>query len=418
MFKNIVDCIDFIQNQTRKSTKTLEHMKSLCEVYGNPQEGLKYIHVAGTNGKGSIVSYLREILIDSNLNVGTFTSPYIVSFNERITYNKNFISDELIIKYTNEIISKYQELEEKGIELPGFFSIVTLMCFMYFRDVKPDVVILEVGIGGLLDCTNVITPLVSIISNVSYDHMNLLGNTLSEIAYNKLGIVKENIPLVTISNDEINDLIINTCKNKNSELILVNKNDIINPIVEIGETKFSYKDYNVTLRMSGLYQCENASIVIESCTILNKYFNISKQNVINGLNNTFWPGRLEVIRKEPFIIIDGAHNIDGICRLHEFIKTLKNYNITLCMAISSNKETFKMIREIEQDVNKIIFTSFNYKRSEDYNLLYEYSNHPLKEKCEDVLELVNRSLENKDCNNIWIFCGSLYFVSEIRKIFK
>ena len=170
--------------------------------------------------------------------------------------------------------------------------------------------------------------------------------------------------------------------------------------------------------MSGLYQCENASIVIESCVILNKYFNISKQNVINGLNNTFWPGRLEVIRKEPFIIIDGAHNIDGICRLHEFIKTLKNYNITLCMAISSNKETFKMIREIEQDVNKIIFTSFNYKRSEDYNLLYEYSNHPLKEKCEDVLELVNRSLENKDCNNIWIFCGSLYFVSEIRKIFK
>lgn len=420
MFTNIKECISFIENSHRKSTKSLEHMFKLCEVYGNPQKGLKYVHVAGTNGKGSTVSYLREILYNAKLNVGTFTSPYIECFNERITFNKTFISDELIIKYTNEIISKYDYLQENNIELPSFFAIVTLICFMYFRDIKPDVVILEVGIGGLLDSTNVITPILSIISNVSYDHMSLLGDTLEEIAINKLGIVKKNIPLVTISNPLINNLIIETCNNNNSELILVNKNDIKNINIKIGQSSFDYKQYqNIKLKMSGYHQTENASIVIESCNILKKYFNITDENIIKGLNNTFWPGRLEIIREEPYIILDGAHNIDGITRLHDFIKTIKKDfdNIILVLAISSNKETKKMINEIEQDVNKIIFTSFTYKRSEDYNILYDYSNHPNKEKCENIDLLIKRSINNNDNKTIWLFSGSLYFVSELRRKF-
>lgn len=421
MFKNIEDCISFIENSHRKSSKSLEHMKKLCEVYGNPEKGLNYIHVAGTNGKGSIVSYLRDIFYDAKYNVGTFTSPYIECFNERITFNKNFISDDLIIKYTNEIISKYDYLEQNNIELPSFFSIVTLICFLYFRDIKPDIVILEVGIGGLLDCTNVITPLVSIISNVSFDHMNVLGNTLPEIAYNKLGIVKENVPLVTISNDIINDLIIETCNKNNSKCILVNKKDICNVNLSIGKSCFDYKEYkNIIINMSGLYQTENASIVIESCKILKNKFNISDDNIYNGLKNTFWPGRLEIIKREPYIILDGAHNIDGIQRLHEFIKTIKKdfLNIVLVLAISANKETQKMIEEIENDVDKIIFTSFNYKRSEDYNVLYEYSKHPNKEKNDNVSLLLNESLLNNDIDTIWIFSGSLYFVSEVRKLFN
>ena len=421
MFTNIKECISFIENSHRKSTKSLEHMFKLCEVYGNPQKDLKYIHVAGTNGKGSIVSYLKEILYNANLNVGTFTSPYIECFNERISFNKKYISDELIIKYTNEIISKYDYLNENNIELPSFFAIVTLICFMYFRDVKPDVVILEVGIGGLLDSTNVINPILSIISNVSYDHMSILGETLEEIAMNKLGIVKKDIPLVTISNPLINELIKEACNKNNSYLKLVNKDDIANVNITIGSSKFDYKDYkNIKIKMSGLHQTENASIAIESCVLLRKYFNITDKNIYNGLLNTFWPGRLEVIQEDPFIILDGAHNIDGITRLHDFIKTIKNDfdKIVLVLAISSNKETKKMINEIEKDVNNIIFTSFNYKRSEDYNILYEYSNHPNKEKCENIDLLVNKSLNNDNKKVIWIFSGSLYFVSELRKKFK
>lgn len=420
MFKTVEECITFIENSHRQSTKTLEHMQALCKAYGNPEQGLNYIHVAGTNGKGSVVSYLREIFYNANISVGTFTSPYIECFNERITYNKKFIPDDLIIKYSNEIISKYDYLNENNIELPSFFSFITLMCFMYFRDVKPDVVILEVGIGGLLDSTNVITPLLSIISNVSYDHMSMLGDTLPEIAKNKLGIVKQNVPLVTINNPIINDLIIKTCKDLNSELILVNKDDVKNVQLKIGSSMFDYKKYtNIKLKMSGLHQTENASIVIESCNLLKKYYPLSNDNIYQGLNNTFWPGRLEVVRENPYIILDGAHNIDGIERLHDFIKTIKKDfdNIVLTMAISSNKETFKMIREIEKDVNKIIFTSFSYKRSEDYNVLFDYSNHPNKEKCENINDLVNRSIDNKNEKTIWIFSGSLYFVSELRKKF-
>ena len=420
MFKNIEQCISFIETSKRSSTKTLEHMKLLCEIYGNPQDNIKYIHVAGTNGKGSTVSYLREIFYNAGLRVGTFTSPYIECFNERITYNKQYISDELIIKYTNEIVSKYDYLKENNIELPSFFALCTLICFMYFRDVKPDVAILEVGIGGLLDSTNVITPLLSIISNVSYDHMSILGDTLEQIAENKLGIVKPNVPLVTINNPLINELIINTCEKLNSKLILVNQDDIKNINISIGESKFDYKQYkNILLKMSGKHQTENASLVIEAINLLKENFLISDENIYQGLSKTFWPGRLEVIQNNPYIILDGAHNIDGITRLHDFIKTIKNdFNkIVLVLAISSNKETEKMINEIECDVDEIIFTSFTYKRSEDYNILYEYSKHPKKRKCEDIGELINLSKSNKDENIVWIFSGSLYFVSELRKRF-
>lgn len=421
MFKTVEECISFIENSHRTSTKSLEHMQLLCDIYGNPEKGLKYIHVAGTNGKGSVVSYLREIFYDTNINVGTFTSPYIECFNERITYNKQFISDELIIKYTNEIINKYPYLKENNIELPSFFSFITLMCFMYFRDVKPDVVILETGIGGLLDCTNVITPILSIISNVAYDHMNILGNTIEKIAINKLGIVKKNIPLVTISNDKINDLIKEICRKNNSPLTLFNKDDIVNAKLNIDGSLFDYKDHkDVKLKLAGMHQIENACLVIESCNYLHKYYNITKSNIYNGLLKTFWPGRLEIIRKDPYIILDGAHNIDGITRLHDFIKTIKkDFNkIILVLAISSNKETARMINNIEKDVDEIIFTSFNYKRSEDYNILYQYSNHPNKQKNENVDELALSSLNNNDNKVLWIFSGSLYFVSQLRKIFK
>ena len=420
MFTNIKDCISFIETSKRSSTKTLEHMKKLCEVYGNPEKGLNYIHVAGTNGKGSVVSYLREIFYNANITVGTFTSPYIECFNERITYNKQFIPDELIIKYTNEIISKYDYLNENNIELPSFFALCTLICFMYFRDIKPDVVILEVGIGGLLDSTNVINPILSVISNVSFDHMSMLGETLPEIAYNKLGIVKKNVPLVTINNPLINDLIIKTCNENNSDLILVNQKDIKNVDIKIGYSSFDYKQYsNINLKMSGLHQTENASIVIEAINLLKDKYNLTDENIYNGLYNTYWPGRLEVMQESPYIILDGAHNIDGITRLHDFIKTIKKdfEKIILVLAISSNKETKKMINEIEQDVDKIIFTSFSYKRSEDYNILFDYSNHPLKEKCENIDELITQSKQNKDEKIAWIFSGSLYFVSELKKRF-
>lgn len=421
MFTNINECINYIEKQSRKSVKDLSLMKRLCEAYGHPEQGLTFIHVAGTNGKGSVVAYLREILCAAGLHVGSFTSPYIEKFNERITLDKKFIPDDLVLKYSNEIVEKYDYLDRYNIEHPSFFSFITLMCFMYFRDVKPDVAIMEVGIGGLKDDTNVITPILSIISNISYDHMNILGDTIEKIAENKLGIVKDNVPLVTIENEQIEKLIVSTCEKHHSDFTIVKKKDIKNIESYIGTTSFDYvdkykKNYHVNLNMSGIYQTENASIVIEACNYLKKYFIIDNDIILSGLKNTFWPGRLEVIHKNPYVIIDGAHNIDGITRLHEFIKTLKKYKIVLVLAISANKEKAKMIAEIENDVDRIIFTQFNYSRSEEANTLFLFSKHPKKELVSDYKLLLKEAFENKNSNEIWIFSGSLYFVSEIRKL--
>ena len=423
MFTNINECINYIEKQSRKSVKDLSLMKRLCEAYGHPEQGLTFIHVAGTNGKGSVVAYLREILCAAGLHVGSFTSPYIEKFNERITLDKKFIPDDLVLKYSNEIVEKYDYLDRYNIEHPSFFSFITLMCFMYFRDVKPDVAIMEVGIGGLKDDTNVITPILSIISNISYDHMNILGDTIEKIAENKLGIVKDNVPLVTIENEQIEKLIVSTCEKHHSDFTIVKKKDIKNIESYIGTTSFDYvdkykKNYHVNLNMSGIYQTENASIVIEVCNYLKKYFKIDNDIILSGLKNTFWPGRLEVIHKNPYVIIDGAHNIDGITRLHEFIKTLKKYKIVLVLAISANKEKAKMIAEIENDVDRIIFTQFNYSRSEEANTLFLFSKHPKKELVSDYKLLLKEAFENKNSNEIWIFSGSLYFVSELLPKFK
>ena len=423
MFNNVVDAINYIESRKRTTKKTnLDSMYKLCALFDNPQESdIKFIHVAGTNGKGSVVSYLRNVLCENKqLKVGSFTSPYIECFNERIEINGEYSSDNDVIKYTNYIIDT---IDKNNYGEIGFFEFITIMCFLYFKDRKVDIAIIEVGIGGLLDSTNVIKPILSIISNVSYDHMNILGDTLYEIGIQKLGIVKTKGALITIENEEINNLIIDTCKERNAKLILVKKADIKDVNIGLNETLFSYKEFkNVKLKMLGLYQCENASIVLEALSFLINYynneFNINIDNIYNGLFKTFWQGRLELINQNPLIIIDGAHNIDGINRLYEYLFLLKeklNKKLRLILAISANKEKFKMIKKIDSLADEIIFTSFSYKRSEDGRVLYNASNNKNKLYSDDLKDILNKTLEDNDYINC--FAGSLYFVSEIRKMF-
>ncbi|HPT89725.1 MAG TPA: Mur ligase family protein, partial [Bacilli bacterium] len=208
MFTNINDFIAWIESQKRTSPKvSLKKMRKYCEIIGNPQQNLRFIHIGGTNGKGSTVSYLKNILRDAGLNVGTFISPYVVCFNERIGYNEEYISDDELLHYGNLLLRYYPKFSEYGLENPTFFEALTLISFLFFASKKDiDVVILEVGLGGLLDSTNIIIPLVSVITNVSYDHMKILGNTLEEIALNKLGIAKTNVPLFTTYDERLANL--------------------------------------------------------------------------------------------------------------------------------------------------------------------------------------------------------------------
>ena len=423
-FNDINTCVAFIESQRRKegSTKNLNDMRRLCEYFGSPQDACKFIHVAGTNGKGSTVSYLVSILMEAGLNVGSYTSPYIERYNERIEINRINISDEKLIEYTNHIVSKYDDLEKKGIALPSFFALTTLIAFMYFKDECVDIAVIETGIGGLLDDTNIINPLVSLITNVNYDHMNVLGNTIKEIALNKLGVVKENVPFVTIENEEINELVKEVCNKNNSKYTIVSKNDICIKSLDLNQTLFDYKEFkNIKLKMLGAYQAENACIAIETVKyLIEQGYNITNENIINGLNNAFWLGRLEVVNEKPLIILDGAHNVDAFNRLVEFIKEVKKNNkIRLILAISANKDKENMLSMLDESlIDELILTSFAYKRSDDASNLFNMTKHNNKfliESNEDIIEIIKKD----SCENIInIFSGSLYFVSELRKIFK
>lgn len=421
MFNNVTDLVAWIEAQKRHSPKvSLEKMRRICEIYGNPQDNIKYIHIGGTNGKGSTVSFVKSILRNAGYNVGSYISPFVISFNERISYNDQFISDQDLLEIGNYILSRYHIIEERELEKPTFFEFVTLIAYIYFSRIKDlDFVTLEVGLGGRLDATNIVTPLISVITNVHYDHMNVLGDTIHEIAWNKLGIVKQNIPLVTLFNDKINDLIKETCLEKNSPLIFLNKQDIKNIDVTLEYTSFDLYDLkNLKTKMLGYHQAENASLAVVVTKKLRELYdiNLTDENIYQGLWETFWPGRLQVVHINPTIILDGAHNIDGMTRLTEFLTHVKeNQILKVVFAVSADKAKNEMISIIEPIADEIIFSKFNYKRSDKADSLAELSHHAHKRIEEDLDKIIAECLNETE--KLIVFCGSLYFVSEVFKKF-
>ncbi|MFA6627503.1 MAG: folylpolyglutamate synthase/dihydrofolate synthase family protein [Bacilli bacterium] len=417
MFTEVKDLIAFIETQRRNEKKeSLDYMFSLCEIFGNPQTKSKFIHIGGTNGKGSTVTYVKSVLLAQGYHVGTYTSPYIVCFNERITLNDEYITDADILYYGNYILSYYPVLDALPIRHPSFFEFVTLLAFLYFADQKDlDVVVFEVGIGGKLDCTNVIFPLISAVTNVTFDHMNILGNTLEAIWDNKLGIVKAYTPFVTLRDEAHLTQIMNATSALHAPLTVVDKRDISSYQVDFTSTIFSYQDYeNITLNLLGYYQIENAIMAIEIIKLLQDILPVTKEAMVEGLGNARWPGRLEVVSRTPLMILDGAHNIDAIHRLCEFISMVKkDHHIRLIFAVSSNKAKEHMIPQLEPLVEEMIFTHFMYKRSDEALHLYDLSHHLNKKVMDDIDEII--AVCRKDLSTINIFCGSLFFVSELRR---
>lgn len=417
MINDINELINFIQTQKRLEKKeSLNYMNNLCDFFGNPQKETKFIHIGGTNGKGSTISFLKHILLEEGYKIGTFISPYVIKFNERITLNYEYITDDDLLKYGNYIISKYPELEKTNLRKPSFFEFLTLLMFLYFADQDIDLVICEVGIGGKLDSTNVISPLISAVTNVSYDHMQIIGTTLDEIWDNKLGIVKANTPFITFEYSEFLTLIKLKAQENKSNLILIDFDDINDVEVCLEYTKFSYRNYrNIKLKMLGYHQILNAILAIEISKNI-KGFPVNDKSIYQGLAKTTWPGRLEILNKNPLVIIDGAHNIGGINRLANFIKTLKSKYIRIVFAVSRNKEKAEMIDTLEKYVDEVIFTQFHYNRSDESEKLFALCHHPNKMIINDLDEIIKICLEDKDKINI--FCGSLYLISEIRNKFK
>ena len=291
MFTTIQDAISWIESVKRFGDKLdLSRMELACQLLGHPERSLQVIHIAGTNGKGSTVAYLKHVLLEHGYHVGTYTSPYIVRFNERITNDYNDISDEDLLDYVNQVHTLFEQVKKEHNEIITFFELITLISFLYFRDKQLDFIVYEVGLGGRLDATNVVMPIITAITSISYDHMHVLGDTLEEIALNKLGIVKENIPLVTaITQSELKPLFQNYTKKRNSKLTFIEEKDITDVVLG-KETTFSFKGKPYAISLLVKHQVRDASLAIELLFQLEKlgYISLQENRLKLGLLNEFW----------------------------------------------------------------------------------------------------------------------------------
>ena len=356
-------------NQFFNGTKdpTLKAMEFFMDEYNNFEKNMKFIHVAGTNGKGSCVEILSNILQKQGYKVGKFLSPHLIRYNERMSINGIEITDEEMSDLIEELdvkVKKYRQITGVDVTL---FELETTMALLYFYKNKVDFVVLETGLGGLYDCTNIITkPLVSIITSIGYDHISILGDTLPEIAYQKAGIIKENSNTVIFKETpEIDNVFEKVCMEKNNKLHIVQKEDISNYHFDNKYQYFDFKDLKgIELVLKGKIQVQNASICLETIKILREQgFKIEDSAIKEGLKTVIHKARMEELNHLPLIIYDGAHNEPAIKNLQEMVEMYySNLKRTYIISILKTKNYDKMLELLSQDKNAtFILTSGNDK---------------------------------------------------------
>ena len=321
---NYESALEYIHSANRAFCKPgLERVNALLEEFGHPERALRVIHIGGTNGKGSTSSMLASVLQSAGYRVGLYTSPFILEFNERIRINGTNISDEDLVRYTERLRDAADRMEEAPTE----FEIITAIAFCYFKDMECDYVVAEVGLGGRFDATNVIpSPLLSIITGISLDHVAILGDTIEKIAFEKAGIIKEGCPTLFGGgvSHEARATILAEANKKNSPFYDVDKNALIVREKSLNGCIFDYKGlHNVAISLLGTYQPYNALTVIEAVEILRaRGVYISEIALRDGLYRARWMARFEVLQKEnPLVIFDGAHNAEGIGVAVDSIRT-------------------------------------------------------------------------------------------------
>lgn len=415
------EALDYIHSCPRfKNTDNRKAMRLLLEELGNPQDKLKIVHIAGTNGKGSCAKMLSNILIEAGYKTGLNISPFIIDFRERFTINGQFISKEKLA-YITEIVKNKQEyiFGKYNYQLVEF-EIVTAIAFYYFYMENCDIVCLEVGIGGKEDSTNVIkNSLLSCIMNISFDHTEILGDTIEEIAYQKAGIIKENQNVICYPAMDKNALkvIENECKEKNSKLIIPLLSDI--QVIHNGkfEDILKYKNLVIKQSFAGIHQSYNTAVVIEAAKSINNSTNfvISNDNITKGIEKTAFPARIELFSQNSLIILDGAHNIDGVTALAKVLKENNIKNLTAVWASLSDKHPKQLIEIMAPFINKLYTADIVGSRAVSKQELAEMAKEYISNSspAESLEQAIKSSIEKKE--NLIIF-GSLYLASDARKI--
>ncbi|MCT4594171.1 MAG: bifunctional folylpolyglutamate synthase/dihydrofolate synthase [Anaeromicrobium sp.] len=421
------EALEYIHSTYKFGSKLgLHNINYLLDLMGNPHENLKVIHVAGTNGKGSTSNYIATVLKEAGYKVGLFTSPYLEEFEERIRINGENIPKDRLGQVTSKVKDCVDKMLEAGESHPTEFEVVTAIGFEYFKEEDADFVVLEVGMGGRLDSTNVVKkPLVSVITPIALDHTNFLGNTIEKIAFEKAGIIKAECPVVSYP-QEVGaiQVIKDICTEKNSKLYEVHVDKVnIKETNEYGQI-FDFLGYeDIHIKMLGAHQCNNAVVAIEVLEILNRdyKFNIDKKHIYEGLKKSVWPGRIEILKNDPTIIIDGAHNYHGIKSLSNLIRNnFKDKNIILGLGILGDKDVEPMVSEIAPLASKIVITEPNNPRrmkAEDLGeIVKKYCSHIYIEK--DIKDAAKKVMDISDKEDIILFAGSLYMIGEVRSLLK
>ena len=368
------------------------------------------LHIAGTNGKGSTASFLSQMLLLKGKKVGLFVSPYVISFNERIEINGSYISDEEVVFYTNKLQKFSIFYQENYQDTIPFFELTFLMALLYFEKENIEVLVLECGLGGLLDVTNALDKEVAIITNIGYDHMAQLGNTLEEIANHKLGITRPGVPCFTTVDDSLIPYFKDYAKKNHIEMHFI-KSDVSNIKMNEEGTSFVYDNEEYQATLKGLYQAYNASLAIAVMKYLDSKY---PEDLLRlALQKTAWPGRFEFLKEN--VLIDGAHNIDGIKALCESLKaSYPNRKIKIIFTALKDKDFREMLERLDFIASKYYFTTIIDKRAGNALEFTEYTKKPY-EVIGDYQEAIHKALLELSGEELLVITGSLHFISKVRR---
>lgn len=394
-----------------KKDQSFNSIKQVLHNLGNPQDKLKFVHIAGTNGKGSVSAMIAAALISSGKKTGLYISPFVIEFCERIQINNNFISHSDLIRY---VLKVKKASFDFGVELSEF-EFITCIAFCFYYDNNCDVVVLETGLGGRLDATNVISsPLLSVITHIDIDHSDILGDTVEKIAVEKCGIIKHDTAVVTTENQyrSVKRIISETADKNNSQLIFNNLSSVSNKRVALNGNSFRYNGIEYKTRLIGRHQFDNAMLAVTALNILG----VQQKYILSGLETAYQPARVEVIGVNPTVILDGSHNENGISALVDTLRELKieRFNSVICMM--KDKQVERSLKNILPLSNEVFVTELPdnprcLSAPQLAEICKKYNKNVRQISVSDVLSVAKSELPT-------VIFGSLYLSGEIKKYFR
>ena len=419
---NYIEAVEYIHSLLKFGIRPgLNGMDALLHFLGNPHRALKYVHVAGTNGKGSTSTAISNVLTEAGYRVGLYTSPYVTDFLERVQFCGEPIEKSVFAHNVEKVKNAVEELEKQDIIITEFEAL-TASAFLCYKELQCEIVVLEVGLGGRLDATNVIsTPLVNVITSLSIDHSAILGDTIEEIAFEKCGTIKENGNIICSYGqpDDAIKVIKKTVEEKNNTLTIPCESDIEILKSDIFGTDFIYKNEAYFVKMAGEHQVKNMTCVIEACDILKKSFNITDGNIKSGISKTILPARVEIISEKPLVILDGGHNEDGAKAFYNAVlPELENKSRVIVIAgMMGDKSVEKSLKPLMKKADVFFAVTPKNPRAMKCLELAEVANKYSKEviateNVKDAVKVANLMLDE---NAVLLVVGSLYLAGEIRE---